>query len=101
METAMQAKTESIRVFKSDLLEKFTHVNPITPILFWSPVIFWLLWRSSQVHGLGVFQIAGAGAAGFFAWTLAEYLLHRFIFHFDAETPLQKRVRFLIHGLHH
>lgn len=97
----MQAKAGSIRVFKSDFLEKFTHVNPLTPILFWSPVVAGLIWRSWQVHRLSFVQITGLGALGFFTWTLAEYLLHRFVFHFDAETPLQKRIRFLIHGLHH
>jgi sterol desaturase/sphingolipid hydroxylase (fatty acid hydroxylase superfamily) len=41
------------------------------------------------------------GVAGFFIWTLAEYILHRFVFHFEGEGPIAQRLHFLIHGLHH
>jgi sterol desaturase/sphingolipid hydroxylase (fatty acid hydroxylase superfamily) len=32
---------------------------------------------------------------------LAEYLLHRFLFHFPAKTKWQERLSFLFHGIHH
>jgi len=41
------------------------------------------------------------GFAGFFLWTLVEYLLHRFVFHYESEGQLGQRIHFLIHGLHH
>jgi sterol desaturase/sphingolipid hydroxylase (fatty acid hydroxylase superfamily) len=38
---------------------------------------------------------------GFVSWTLIEYLLHRFVFHFHPTTELGQRVHFLVHGIHH
>jgi sterol desaturase/sphingolipid hydroxylase (fatty acid hydroxylase superfamily) len=32
---------------------------------------------------------------------LAEYLLHRFLFHYRARTPRQEWIFFLFHGIHH
>ena len=36
---------QSIRLFENDFLERLTHVHPIVPLLFWAPVVVWLLWR--------------------------------------------------------
>ena len=35
------------------------------------------------------------------AWSLAEYLLHRFVFHFEPDTRWGRRLHFIIHGVHH
>jgi sterol desaturase/sphingolipid hydroxylase (fatty acid hydroxylase superfamily) len=35
------------------------------------------------------------------SWTLAEYILHRFVFHWSNETAWGKRIHFLLHGVHH
>ncbi len=91
----------SIRVFQNPWLEKTTHVHPVVPILLWSPIISFLFYRSFAVHGLSFLAVVSLGIAGLFAWTLTEYLLHRFIFHFEATTPRQERLAFLMHGLHH
>jgi 4-hydroxysphinganine ceramide fatty acyl 2-hydroxylase len=38
--------------------------------------------------------------AGFFAWTLAEYILHRFIFHMSLNNPLRV-LGATLHAAHH
>ena len=94
-------KRGSLRVFESDILEEFTHVHPGVPLLVWGPVVLGLLYRSLFVLGLGIPSVLGIGIFALTCWTLLEYLLHRSIFHFPQDTPLRKRVHFLIHGLHH
>jgi sterol desaturase/sphingolipid hydroxylase (fatty acid hydroxylase superfamily) len=91
----------SIRVFQSPYLEALTHVHPITPLVFWVPVIAFLLYRSVNVHEFGWVAIASMAISGLFVWTLAEYLLHRYVFHYEGTHPITKRLHFLIHGLHH
>jgi dihydroceramide fatty acyl 2-hydroxylase len=39
--------------------------------------------------------------AGAFSWTLYEYLLHRFLFHWTPPIPGGARLQRLWHGLHH
>lgn len=96
-----KAAYPSIRVFENPWLEKMTHVHPVIPILLWAPIVSFLFYRSFAVHGLSVLTFAWLGILGLFAWTLTEYLLHRFIFHFTPTTPTQERLEFLMHGLHH
>ncbi|MBI2712044.1 MAG: sterol desaturase family protein, partial [Bdellovibrio sp.] len=77
------------------------HVHPITPLLVWCPVIGFLIWRSYSVNHLSVVWMVPVVFVGIFSWTLAEYILHRFVFHIEGKTPLTQRLHFLIHGLHH
>ncbi len=94
-------KQKSIRVFENDFLERLTHVHPITPLVLWLPVISWLFYRSFVSHELSWQVVLSFAVSGFVFWTLAEYLLHRFVFHFQPEGKFQERIQFLIHGLHH
>jgi len=91
----------SVRLFQNDLLEALTHVHPIVPLLFWGPVAAFLLWRSYAVHELPLTGLAGIGALGLLVWTLTEYGLHRFVFHFPAQNRLAKYLVFMFHGVHH
>lgn len=91
----------SIRLFRNDLLESLTHVHPIVPLLFWTPVAAWLIWRAVAVHGIGPLPLAGIAAGAIVVWTLAEYLLHRFLFHYKATSRLGKYLIFMFHGVHH
>jgi dihydroceramide fatty acyl 2-hydroxylase len=92
-----------IRLFKSDFLEFFTHISPITIIVFWAPVIGFLFYRSVQTASgpaLSPHILLGV-VIGLLFWTFAEYMLHRFLFHYYPHTPLAERIFFLFHGVHH
>ena len=38
---------------------------------------------------------------GMLAWTLVEYIIHRFVFHFISDNPKTQRVIYKLHGIHH
>ncbi|MSW96198.1 MAG: fatty acid hydroxylase, partial [Actinobacteria bacterium] len=38
---------------------------------------------------------------GYVVWTLTEYWLHRFVFHFEPDHPLGQRLHWMVHGVHH
>lgn len=97
----MQNKHQSIQIFKNPLLEKLTHVHPITPLVLWVPIISYFLYQSISVFGNTARELVVIFAAGMIVWTLTEYTLHRFLFHFESENPIAKRLVFLFHGLHH
>ena len=92
---------QSIRLFENDLLERLSHVHPITPLLLWAPVAAWLLWRGLAQHPLPPGALLAIAAAGLLAWTLTEYSLHRFLFHYPAKSKAGKWLVFLFHGNHH
>lgn len=93
--------TETCRMFESDFLEKFSRIHPATPFVVWGPVVLYMLYRSIGRHDLAIAGIGGVFVAGFFAWTIAEYVLHRYVFHWKKETPAGRRIHFLLHGVHH
>lgn len=92
---------DSVRLFESDFLERFTHVHPVVPLMIWVPVIAALIYRSFAVHGNTGVEFAAFGFLGLFFWTLVEYGLHRFAFHYKAKSAFGNRIVYLVHGLHH
>lgn len=97
----MRKNATSIRIFKSDFLERFTHVHPAVPLVMWTPVIGALLYRSFAVHEISIASFVLASVLGLLLWTLVEYVLHRFAFHAKPEGAYGKRVVYIMHGLHH
>src|SRR5512137_1319526 len=88
---------EPIRLFKSDFLEFFTHIHPAVVLIIWTPVAIYFLVSAiaGRPSNAAPFYISSAFLVGLFTWTLAEYVVHRFVFHFPPRTPWQERVSFL------
>lgn len=99
----MQAEQEhqSIRLFENDFLERLSHVHPSVPLLLWSPLAGWLYWRSVTVHGFSLGEVVALFAPAIVVWTLTEYSLHRYVFHFAAKGKAGKWFVYLFHGNHH
>ncbi|MGQ9490690.1 MAG: sterol desaturase family protein [Anaerolineae bacterium] len=92
-----------IRLFKSDFLEFFTHISPITVLVIWVPVAVYFLYRAvaALAPGAGWGHIPAGFLLGIFMWTFTEYTLHRFLFHYEPKTERQEKIFFLFHGVHH
>jgi dihydroceramide fatty acyl 2-hydroxylase len=88
----------SPRMFDNDLLDRFTRVHPMVPVLLFVPAILAL--SVAAADRLGAVTLAWA-AGGYLFWTLTEYWLHRVVFHFEPDHPLGRRLHFIIHGVHH
>ncbi|MCC6806823.1 MAG: sterol desaturase family protein [Deltaproteobacteria bacterium] len=91
----------SPRMFKADWIEKyFSRVKPAHVLAIWAPIIGVQLWRSYQAGGAALPYVISV-LAGVIFWTFLEYLLHRFVFHFEPRGKMQEDMSFLIHGIHH
>jgi sterol desaturase/sphingolipid hydroxylase (fatty acid hydroxylase superfamily) len=88
-------------MFESDFLERFSRIRPVTIFAVWVPVTFAVLYRSVARHELPLGATAGLVLAGLLMWTLTEYVLHRFVFHWTDDSAFGRRVHFLLHGVHH
>ncbi len=93
--------TVPIRLFKSDFLEFFTHISPVTIVVVWLPIAVYLGAAPVIRSGSAPDYLLPCLLAGLFLWTLAEYTLHRFLFHHKPTNAWQERVMFLFHGIHH
>lgn len=89
----------SPRIFRSEALERLTRVRPAVPVAVFVPVI-------AALAAVGLARLPSAlaiaaVAAGYLFWTLAEYWLHRAVFHLEPAGGLGARLHWLIHGVHH
>lgn len=94
-------KNETVRMFESDFLEFFSHVHPITPVVIYLPVIFWMLYRASVSGQIGWGALAGLFLLGILLWTLLEYVIHRYFFHYQPRSRWGRKLHFMMHGVHH
>ncbi len=98
-----------MRLFNSEFLEFFSKTSWYIVPLFWLPVIFILICHSldnleniafeNSTHILLVLLLL----VGVFIWTLVEYVLHRFLFHFipPGDSAFWITLHFFLHGQHH
>jgi sterol desaturase/sphingolipid hydroxylase (fatty acid hydroxylase superfamily) len=91
---------EPIRLFKSDFLEFFTHIHPAVVLVIWVPVVIFFLIAAIR-SSLGAGHIILGFLLGVFLWTLTEYTMHRFVFHFKPRNDWQEKIIFLFHENHH
>lgn len=89
------------RLFKNAYLEYLTKTSPIVIWLLYLPFIVYLPYATSQNDHFSVIQIIGLFISGLVTWTLAEYLLHRFLFHAKVKNEKSKRIQYVLHGNHH
>lgn len=92
---------DRIRLFDNPLLERLTRARPQTIALTWGSVICALGFRVAAFPGFAPFAALVWAATGLMTWTLFEYLLHRFLFHWRARSNWGARLVFLMHGCHH
>jgi sterol desaturase/sphingolipid hydroxylase (fatty acid hydroxylase superfamily) len=92
-----------IRLFKSNFLEFFSHISPVTVMVIWLPVaVFFFIRSFVQAPPFKSLAFIPLGfLLGLFLWTISEYLLHRFLFHMPVKGEKAQRIVFLFHGVHH
>lgn len=89
------------RLFQSEYLEMMTKTHPIVIYSMYIPTILFLLYYGATQKDLPFVQMSLYFLLGTLAWTLMEYVLHRFIFHIVSENPKMQRVIYKLHGIHH
>jgi len=89
------------QLFKSQHLEIFTKTHPLVIWGIYLPIIGGLLYYSTNTLGFATVRIVLTFISGMFFWTFFEYLMHRFVFHFIAESPKAQKIIYILHGNHH
>jgi sterol desaturase/sphingolipid hydroxylase (fatty acid hydroxylase superfamily) len=92
---------ESTRMFRSNLLESLSKVHFTVPLFIYIPVIAYFIYRAFAVLHNSAATFTASFLGGLLCWTLTEYVLHRFVFHFEPGSRWGKRLHFIFHGVHH
>jgi sterol desaturase/sphingolipid hydroxylase (fatty acid hydroxylase superfamily) len=89
------------RLFKNQYLEYLTKTHPLVIWGMYIPIIGFMLYFSSAKLGMSALTITLSFLAGMLLWSLFEYTIHRYVFHFFAESERAKKIVYVIHGNHH
>ena len=94
-------KDETVRMFDNDILEAMSKVHFSVPLYIFIPIILAFLYRAVFVFASDFLSIVSMVLLGVIVWTLTEYMLHRFIFHYKPSSHFGERIHFIFHGVHH
>lgn len=94
-------KDETVRMFENNFLEKFSRVHPSVPLIIFLPIIIYLLYMGLFYYDYRYYTVFPLFFLGLVVWSITEYTLHRFLFHFNAKSEFGKKVHFIFHGVHH
>jgi len=86
------------------VLEILTVVPEWLPITFWFPIMIYMSYRSLFIHEMRLVSFIGWVISGWFGlWPFVEYVLHRWVFHFEHYSwgPSANVLHWLLHGIHH
>lgn len=89
------------QIFKNPILESLTKTTPIQNIIVYGITITALIYVAIDWVGLSPLMVLGLFVSGIFVWTFAEYMLHRYLFHWVTEAKWSQRFHFIMHGSHH
>jgi 4-hydroxysphinganine ceramide fatty acyl 2-hydroxylase len=91
----------TVQLFSNPVLERMTRTPFAFPVTF-----FFLLAVAVSIYYTENYYTSPVVMvlyfiAGMLAFTLVEYLMHRFVYHFPAKNERQKEIQYSIHGVHH
>lgn len=89
------------RIFKNPFLEGLTKTNFKQNILVYGMTVGALIYMALKVKQTAFLDFLGLFLIGFFFWTFAEYILHRYLFHYVGSNKIMQRIHFVMHGSHH
>lgn len=92
---------EAVRLFRSDFLNRFTRVHWATPMVLYLPVVIVCLYTTFREGDITLVTGTLLFIGGAFVWTFTEYLIHRFVFHYEPSINLVRRLHYYVHGFHH
>jgi 4-hydroxysphinganine ceramide fatty acyl 2-hydroxylase len=94
-------KDETVRMFDNNFLEACSKVHFSVPLYIYIPVISIFFYRAVAINQLDFSRILSLLILGIIIWSLTEYMLHRFVFHYVPDSKLGRRIHFIFHGVHH
>ena len=88
-------------IFKNSFLESLTKTTLISNIIVYGTVVILLIYNALYIENIEFTTFISLFTFALFFWTFAEYILHRFVFHWINKNKFVQRFHFIMHGSHH
>jgi sterol desaturase/sphingolipid hydroxylase (fatty acid hydroxylase superfamily) len=88
-------------LFQSKFMETITRTNIYVPVTMHTLIAIAFLYYSFTRTTLPTWQVAVLFFAGWITWTLAEYWVHRSVYHTATTKKWWLKIQHVAHGIHH
>ena len=89
------------QLFRNAYLEMLTKTHPLVIWGMYLPVIVYFLYYSGSRLGYAIGTLTAVCFGGMLFWSFFEYLMHRYVFHWAAESARARKFVYVLHGNHH
>lgn len=91
----------SAKMFDNPILERFSRTHIMVPI-----TMFFTISSVSLFYGITTTEIKLSTGllvlfAGIISFTFVEYMMHKYFFHMERDTPTKDKLQYSVHGVHH
>jgi sterol desaturase/sphingolipid hydroxylase (fatty acid hydroxylase superfamily) len=91
----------TVKLFSNAILERLSRTNFLFPVIFYSLLSLSFVVLAYKDEDINFLRTLFLLPLGWLFFTLIEYLVHRFLFHFKATTEKELDIQYKIHGVHH
>lgn len=88
-------------IFKNNFLESLTKTSLKQNVIVYGLVVLLLIYNAIFLKNIPIITFMGIFIFALFFWTFAEYILHRYVFHWINDNSYVQRFHFIMHGSHH
>ena len=89
------------QLFNNRYLEHLTKTHPLVVWTLYTPMIIFMLYYCGAAFKMSGLKIGLLFLTGAFSWSFFEYIMHRYVFHFMAESEKTLKIVYVLHGNHH
>lgn len=89
------------QMFQNPLMEKLTRTHISIPIIMYlviASISLYYAYTATEIKVVYGFTVFLLGMVGF---SLLEYVMHRYFFHMEPDTPVKDKIQYSVHGVHH
>ena len=91
----------SAKMFSNPFLERLSRTHILVPISLFLSVSSVSLYYGITTTTLPLTVGVGVLLAGLFVFTFVEYMMHKYFFHMEPDSPVKDKLQYSIHGVHH
>lgn len=101
MKVKIYPNQKSPRLFNNQVLEFLTKSHPAVIFGMYTLLSIFLMYFFITNLSGNLLQVFGWFGFGLVSWTLAEYLMHRFVYHKIKDASFNTGFQYMFHGIHH
>ncbi len=89
------------QLFNNKILERLTRTSFIVPVFMFYTIALGCIIYAAWKTDVNMLELLYLFPLGLFVFSLVEYLIHRFLFHFTPANEKQARIKYSVHMVHH